>query len=277
MMKKRKGITRKVRDGWIEQWKLDNSQSPLYFSFIKTQDIKSDGSKARVPDFCDDSQDRNLLSTNERLFFYRLRFSKRFVWIKEQYPLLPLTRAMAVAKELKLKYPTYPFTSNIEVVMTSDFYCQGFTGQQYVYSIKDEKQFKKATERQKRNIEEKLKIEKLFWESQGVKWFLILSSSIKNTFSQNLGQIIASHKLPPLLKVLRQRWLNVFKEVLNNGYGERLSDLMEVTAQQLNITYEDAIELFQHCVWHRKIKASLLTVRLHFEHSAESLGLEVIS
>ena len=159
MMKKRKGITKKVRDGWIEQWELDNSQSPLYFSFIKTQDIKSYGSKARVPDFCDDSQDRNLLSTNERLFFYRLRFSKRFVWIKEQYPLLPLARAMAVAKELKLKYPTYPYTSNIEVVMTSDFYCQDFTGQQYVYSIKDEKQFKKATERQKRNIEEKLKID----------------------------------------------------------------------------------------------------------------------
>lgn len=277
MMKKRKGITRKIRDGWIERWKLENSQSPLYFSFIKTQDIKSYGSKARVPDFCDDSQDRNLLSTNERLFFYRLRFSKRFVWIKEQYPLLPLARAMAVAKELKLKYPTYPYTSNIEVVMTSDFYCQDFTGQQYIYSIKDEKQFAKATERQKRNIEAKLKIEKLFWESQGVKWFLILSNSIKNTFSQNLGQIIASHKLSPLLKILRQRWLNVFKAVLNNGYGERLSDLMEVTAQQLSITYEDAVELFQHCVWHRKIKASLSTVRLHFEHSAESLGLEVVS
>ncbi|PAJ74105.1 heteromeric transposase endonuclease subunit TnsA [Pseudoalteromonas sp. NBT06-2] len=274
-MKKRKGITRKIRDGWIERWELDNSQSALYFSFIKTQDIKSYGSKARVPDFCDDSQDRNLLSTNERLFFYRLRFSKRFVWIKEQYPLLPLARAMAVAKELKLKYPTYPYTSNIEVVMTSDFYCQDFTGQQYVYSIKDEKQFAKATERQKRNIEAKLKIEKLFWESQGVKWFLILSNSIKNTFSQNLGQIIASHKLSPLLKVLRQRWLNVFKEVLNNGYGERLSYLMEVTAQQLNITYEDAVELFQHCVWHREIKASLSTIRLRFEYSAESLGLEV--
>ena len=277
MMKKRKGITRKVRDGWIERWELDNSQSALYFSFIKTQDIKSDGSKARVPDFCDNSQDRNLLSTNERLFFYRLRFSKRFVWIKEQYPLLPLARAMAVAKELKLKYPTYPYTSNIEVVMTSDFYCQDFTGQQYVYSIKDEKQFKKATERQKRNIEAKLKIEKVFWESQGVKWFLILSSSIKNTFSQNLGQIIASHQLSPLLKVLKQRWLMLFKQELAISYSKRLSDLIEVTAQQLNITFQDAVELFQHCVWHRKIKASLSTVRLHFEHSAESLGLEVVS
>jgi len=274
-MKRRQNITIKIRNGWIERWKLDNSQSSLYFSFIKTQDIKSYGSKARVPDFFDDSQDRNLLSTNERLFFYRLRFSKRFVWIKEQYPLLPLERAMAVGKRLKLKYPTYPYTSNVEVVMTSDFYCQDITGQQYVYSIKDVKQFKKATERQRQNIEVKLKIEKVFWESQGVKWFLILSDSIKNIFSQNLGQIIASNKLSPLLEVLKHRWLTVFNKALNNGYGERLCDLMVVTVQKLSITYEDAVELFQYCVWHRKIKASLSTVRLHFEYSAESLGLEV--
>ncbi len=274
-MKKRKNITRLIRDGWIERWETENRQSHLYYSFLKTQDIKSYGSKARVPDFFDDSQDRNLLSTNERLFFYRLRFSKRFVWIKEQYPLLPLSRAIAVANELKLKYPTYPYTANVEVVMTSDFYCQDVTGQQYVYSIKDVKQFKKSTERQKQNIEAKLKIEKLFWESQGVKWFLILSDSIKNIFSQNLGQIIASYKLPPLLEVLKPRWLKEFKKALKNGSDESLSELMDVTAQKLNITYKDAVELFQHCVWHREIKASLSTIRLHFEYSAESLGLQV--
>ena len=105
-MKRRRQITRKIRDGWIDNWETKNCQSPFYFSFIKTQDIKSYGSKARVPDFDERSQDRDLLSTNERLFFYRLRFSKRFVWIKEQFPLLPLSRAIAVAKELKLRYTT---------------------------------------------------------------------------------------------------------------------------------------------------------------------------
>lgn len=274
-MKRRRQITRKIRDGWIDRWKADNAQSSLYFSFIKTQDIKSKGSKARVPDFDEGSQDRDLLSTNERLFFYRLRFSKRFVWIKEQYPLLPLSRAMAVARELKLKYPTYPYTSNVEVVMTSDFYCQDITGQQYVYSIKDEKQFAKATDKQKKNIEAKLKIERVFWESQEVKWFLILSSSIKNTFSQNLGQLIASHQISPLLTVLKERWLTLFKQELTSGYSKRLSDSIKVTAQQLNITYEDAVELFQYCVWHRKIKAALSDVRLRFEYSPERLGLEV--
>jgi len=274
-MKRRRQITRKIRDGWIDDWETKNCRSPFYFSFIKTQDIKSYGSKARVPDFDERSQDRDLLSTNERLFFYRLRFSKRFVWIKEQFPLLPLSRAIAVAKELKLRYPTYPYTSNVEVVMTSDFYCQDFTGQQYVYSIKDEKQFTRATDKQKQNIEAKLKIEKLFWESQGVKWFLILSSSIKNTFSQNLGLLIGSQQLSPLLTVLKERWLKLFKQELASYRSKRLSDLIEVTARQLNITFEDAVELFQYCVWHRKIKASLSDVRLRFEYSAESLGLEV--
>ena len=159
--------------------------------------------------------------------------------------------------------------------MTSDFYCQAFTGQQYVYSIKDEKQFARATDKQKQNIEAKLKIEKLFWESQGVKWFLILSGSIKNTFSQNLGQLIGSQQLSPLLTVLKERWLQLFKKELASDHSKRLSDLIEVTARQSNITFEDAVELFQYCVWHRKIKASLSDVRLRFEYSAESLGLEV--
>ncbi|MCG6331358.1 hypothetical protein K6U36_05820 [Vibrio alginolyticus] len=72
-MKRRKKITHTVRDKWIEDWKRENQLSPHYVSFIKTQDIKSCGSKSRTPDFAEPRQDRDLLSTNERHFFYRLR------------------------------------------------------------------------------------------------------------------------------------------------------------------------------------------------------------
>ncbi|KZN29042.1 hypothetical protein N480_09750 [Pseudoalteromonas luteoviolacea S2607] len=87
-MKRRNKITNKIRDGWIENWKRANQNSAHYVSFIETQDMKSQGSKSRTPDFDESGQDRDFLSTNERHFFYRLRFSRRFVWIKEQYPLL---------------------------------------------------------------------------------------------------------------------------------------------------------------------------------------------
>ncbi|MFK5948538.1 MAG: hypothetical protein QM500_07190 [Methylococcales bacterium] len=66
-MKSRNRITNKIRDGWIERWKRENEQSAHYVSFIKTQDIKSKGSKSRTPDFNEPGQDRDLLSTNEPL------------------------------------------------------------------------------------------------------------------------------------------------------------------------------------------------------------------
>jgi len=121
-MKTRQKITDKIRDGWIKKWELENERSAHYVSFIKTQDIKSLGSKSRTPDFAEPGQDRDLLSTNERHFFYRMRYSNKFVWIKEQFPLLPIERAEAIAKSLGIRYPTYPrITMNYKSCLESIF------------------------------------------------------------------------------------------------------------------------------------------------------------
>jgi len=37
-MKKRNGITIKIRDGWIDEWKKKNEQGTGYYSFLTTQD-----------------------------------------------------------------------------------------------------------------------------------------------------------------------------------------------------------------------------------------------
>ncbi|MGK0272607.1 MAG: hypothetical protein ACI88H_003280 [Cocleimonas sp.] len=111
-MKRRINITHALRDRWIERWKLENQRSPHWVSFIKSQDIKSLGSKSRTPDFAEPGQDRDLLSTNERHFFYRLRFSGEFLWIKEQCPLLPIERSIAIAKQLDIRHPTYTNSIN---------------------------------------------------------------------------------------------------------------------------------------------------------------------
>ncbi len=143
MKSRRDRITATIRDGWIRDWNLQNKRSPHFVPFLKTQDIKSQGSKSRTPDFAEKGQDRDFYSTNERHFLYRIRFSNQFLWIKEQYPLLPLAKTISIAKALDVRHPTYPYTSNVHFIMTTDFYCRTIWGEEVAYSIKDLDELKK--------------------------------------------------------------------------------------------------------------------------------------
>lgn len=268
-------ITATIRDGWIENWTLQNKRSPHYLSFIKTQDIKSRGSKSRTPDFEEPGQDRNLLSTNERHFFYRLRFSGQFVWIKEQYPLLPIERAAAIAKEIGARYPTYPYTSNVQVVMTTDFYCQTVFGKQVVYSIKDAEACAKMTPRVQANLEVKLKIERLFWESLGVKWHLIMSDSIKTPFSQNLEKIFPYHNLPIDQQILVPRWIASFKTSTSSIVSQKLHDVIEDVGNTVGVSYQDSVAMLFHCLWRKKVIANL-DFKLRFENCVSEFNFQVV-
>ena len=272
-MKKRFGITVQLRDKWIEEWISKNAKSSHYFSFLTTQDIKSSGSKVRVPDL-EPGQDRNLFSTNERMFFYQLNFSGNYLSIKEQYPLLPLERAIAIAERINVPYPTYPYSSNVDVVMTSDFYCETISGEKIVYSIKDEKVISTLTEREKSNLENKLKIEKLFWESKNVKWHLILSDRIKTASSSNLGLIFNSHSIPSHLKILSSRWVSYFINNLKFNDSRALREIIEETAELMSISFNDSIEIFQHCVWYKKIIIDL-NQHLFYENPACSFKIRI--
>jgi hypothetical protein len=274
-MKSRNRITNKIRDGWIEGWELENRQSSHYVSFIKTQDLKSKGSKSRTPDFNEQGQDRDLLSTNERHFFYRLRFANQFVSIKEQYPLLPIERAVAISKKLNVRYPTYPFTSSVKVVMTSDFYCQHINGEQFVYSIKDSQAYANLTPKQKENLEDKQKLEKVFWEAQGVKWHLIMSESIKTKFSQNLEQLYSHYSISTILAIFLPRWLGRIAHAIKESPKARISEILTLLASEFDIDYAESVSMFLHCIWHRKIWANLSEELLRFECSATDLGLRV--
>ncbi|QYJ86909.1 TnsA endonuclease N-terminal domain-containing protein [Shewanella mesophila] len=274
-MKRRQNITREVRDGWVRKFEKLNKHSRLYYSFITTQDIKSMGSKSRTPDFEERGQDRDLLSTNERMFFYRLRFSKKFVSIKEQYPLLPLERVIGVAKQLGVRYPTYPYSRSVEVVMTSDFVCKTLSGKLVVYSIKDTKAFKNLSEAQRKNLDNKLKIEKAFWESKGATWYLILSEQIKTIFAQNLEQLFPSCSLSVKLQIFHPRWLQLFSKKGLSYKKQRLSELVTAIALELGISYQESVEICQFCIWNKHIKANLSSIKLRYELSLEQLGCDV--
>ena len=268
-MKKRKEITHVLRDSWIKNWKIENERSIHYLSYTKTQDLKSMGAKSRTPDYQRPGQDRNLLSTNERLFFLQLLFNHKITWIKEQYPLLPIDRAMAVAKVLKLRYPTYPYTASVPVVMTSDFYCGTIFGTSVVYSIKDERVLGTSlelTEQKIKNLEAKQKIEKLFWRADNVNWHIISSKSIKTVFSRNLEKLAPYIRLNLEYELIIVAWLKLFSLYISNYPIAQFRDAFDNTAQAISVPYAVVVSMFQHAVWHRIIRVDL-NQPLHYEKS----------
>jgi len=194
-MKRSQNITHQSVENKVKKWELLTSKLNTHIPYIKTQDIKSNGSKNRSPDFEHLGKDRDFLSINESFFYLHLLFDKRITWIKEQYPLLPVNRAQYFAKKLGYRYPTYPFSNSVPVVMTSDFYCGTIFGDEVVYSIKSTKEINNSNERKRKNTENKQKIEEAFWFTKGVKWHLILDTQIKTAFSGNLEMLAPSIQL----------------------------------------------------------------------------------
>jgi hypothetical protein len=268
-MKKRTDITIKVRDGWIDQWKKKNAQGNGYYSFITTQDIKSEGSKNRSPDFEHPHRDRNFLSLNESFFYLMLLFDPRITSIKEQYPLLEVERTQYIAKELGLKHPTYPYSRNVPVVMTSDFFCETIFRKQVVYSVKDERAF--VEDELKVKYQKNQVIEKTFWESQGTNWHLIRSDQIKNIFSENLEKIIVDLRLNDELTLMFNQWIMFVMSHWLKFNIEPITHLFDKTVSLFDVSYEQATSLFQHAIWHRFLKVDLRK-RLNYRYSLSDLG-----
>jgi len=271
-MKRSQNITHYSVENKIKRWKVMTSEGNAHIPYIKTQDIKSNGSKNRSPDFENPGRDRDYLSVNEGLYYLMLMFNPRITWIKEQYPLLPWDRAQYIAKELSLRYPTYPYTSSVPIVMTSDFYCGTIFGGEVVYSIKDVREF--LDPKKKKNVENKQKIEKVFWESQGVNWYLILDTQIKTPFAQNLEQIAPGIILNSTLSFLFPRWLNTLIQFLPQFSQHKLADVIARLAEVSEIEYEESISCFHHAVWHRHLYINL-NFRIEYIMTLEELGVAI--
>lgn len=268
-MKKRNEITEKIRDGWVDQWKRKNAQGSGYYSFLTTQDVKSEGSKNRSPDFENPHKDRNFLSLNESFYYLILLFDPRITSIKEQYPLLEVEKTQFIAKELGLRHPTYPYSDNVATVVTSDFVCDTIYRKPVVYSVKDERAFE--DDELKEKYQNNQKIEKVFWATQNTPWHLVRGAQIKNTFTENLEKIVVDLKLSDELTALFKQWIMFVVNHWLHFNMKPITHLLDKTVSLFGVSFEQATSLLQHAFWHRYVKVDLRK-QLNYRLSLSELG-----
>ena len=124
----------------------------------------------------------SLLSTGEKEVYLCLRWRDDVIDIREQYP-LELKDTLYIASYYGIKHPTNMKTGE-PCTMTSDLLVDYSDGHQEVFSVKYSRNDLTFRE------EEKLFIEKKYWENLGITFTLVFREDIDETYARNIGNVL---------------------------------------------------------------------------------------
>jgi hypothetical protein len=119
------------------------------------------------------------LSKHERKYLYFLEWLDAVVDIREQYPLLPLSRTEEIAKQLGIKHAN---VEGVPVVMTTDFLITLQSSQGLIDIVRTVKPASKLT---KRTLE-LFEIERRFFLEQGVDWGIVTEQRMPDICISNV-------------------------------------------------------------------------------------------
>lgn len=128
----------------------------------------------------------SLLSQGELNIYLCLQWQDNVADIREQYP-LPLTDTEAIAEYYGLRHPAH---AGKNVVMTTDFLVDLNDGRQFAVSVKPDK-----SEIDDRRTDEKLFIEKKYYESQKIPYYVVFKTDIPADTAKNLRLVMKYYSL----------------------------------------------------------------------------------
>ncbi|PWG63361.1 TnsA endonuclease N-terminal domain-containing protein [Spiribacter halobius] len=265
-MKRMRGATPARRDRWVEKWRRADAEG-RYEPFLNTQDVRSNGTRGRIPSLLCPGRIYHLMSHSESLYVCRLERDPRVVAIREQYPLLPVVVTVDIADRLEIRHPRYPASSTY-IVMTSDFLVDRVDGGQEVHSVKA------AYALEKPRTREKLLVEETYWRDRGIGWRLITDLEIR---TQENGTLLLLHGFAQLRQELvphRDAWLWELGCAIDSRPYLRVAELIDRACEQTGLEYRDGVHILYHALWWR-LADMAFEHPLRLEHSAEELELVV--
>lgn len=182
-MSRRKSDENKIKEGF------GTGRGKNYQPYIRVHEFGSSGRSHRIFGW-KTGRLHQLLSDLELYFFLLSQWDDNCVDIREQYPLLPISDTMLVAKNLGIRHPAIKNKAGEEIVMTTDF----------VLTVKDDNVYRDIvrTIKPKNKINErvinKFKIEKEYFSQKGINdWGIITENEINNTKARNINFIYKSY------------------------------------------------------------------------------------
>jgi TnsA endonuclease N terminal/TnsA endonuclease C terminal len=162
------------------------------------------------------------LSSHERKYLYFLEWNDAVVDIREQFPLLQLSRTEEIAKQLGIKHA---HVDGVPVVMTTDFLITLRTSQGLIDIVRTVKPASKLT---KRTLE-LFEIERRYFLEQGIDWGIVTERRIPDICISNVEWMYEARYLDTrpnideeLISLIKD---DLFKEVFYDQGNTSISKL----------------------------------------------------
>jgi hypothetical protein len=212
----------------------------------------------------------HLYSRGERLPFFALEHRPAIVDIYEQFP-LPITETLKLAEELNIWHPA-AYKERHEhggiipaKTMTSDFVVKiklaDSTSRIKVFSFKYSSALDpERSMRQARRTQEKLDLEKKYWEDQGVEWILVTEQSFNPSYISNLEYLRDCYNYPENLDV-SEAFFNLIvrrlSELFISNPNMTVMQVLKLVSNEQCISLHECQSLFQKAVYENVLKLNI--------------------
>ena len=221
-------------------------ESTDYKPGIYTYEIPSKGKVARIKGFTT-NRVHHCLSQHEKFFFLLLDYDPEIFEIYEQV-LLELEYTFLIAAELKIEHP---YADQCPAQMSTDFvYRKG--DQWYAVAIKTSQDVKKS------RVQEKLKIEQLYWERKGIPWRVVTEEEIPRQTAINYQWLHSGEPLENLVpdKAFLENIIAAFLD-LYQDYTIPFSEIIDTMESYRHLQPGTMIQIFKHLILDGKIRLDL--------------------
>jgi hypothetical protein len=189
----------------------------------------------------------------------------------DQYP-LPIGETLSIASELNIVHP-YAYRERHKhggrlpaKTMTTDLVLvlRQTTGKQILapFSFKYESSLMGDSAKKRSRTLQKLKLEKTFWERQGLALNIVTEKHFSQTESYNLKFLRQCYNHPELLDVtddFKEIFVMQFERSQKEAPDATLRQILEKLAQDLNISVHHSQTLFQSAVYEYALPADIHT------------------
>lgn len=230
-----------------------------YKPWLTIQDFPSQGRSARCPGW-KTNRVHHFLSDHERRLFYLFEWSDIVIDIREQFPLLDLERAMSIATDMGIKYPTAP-TSGTPYILTTDFM---LTVNQNGKSVQIARTVKPAKDLEKKSVADKLELERRYYASLHIDWGIVTEKEIPRLLAENVEWIHGAYRLEATAEmdvVELRRLFFILKTRLAKSHGT-INQVTTVLDQEMNIEPGTSLYLFKHLLARKEIKMDMLNTKI---------------
>ena len=192
------------------------------------------------------------LSELERDYCYILDFSDKVIDIREQFPLLPLSKTVKIAKDLGLRHGSD--NSGNPLIMSTDFLITLNSGEIVARTLKYQSELNEKAN----SIMPKFRIEEEYYKELGINWQIVREIDFDRVKARNIGACYGFKDLRYQGEIFKEyaSYKNHVLEMYNRlmeSNNKPLKNLLSNYEKDTNLDQGIAINIIKHMLFHKMI------------------------